>query len=60
VSTNLLFLEGPDDIGVVYHLCKHHKIPLAPRGELEAGKISLENGEGVDQILTSLKVRLKI
>jgi len=59
-DTNLLLLEGPDDIGVIYHLFRYHQIPVASPGRLETGKITLENGNGVNQILTSLKVRLKI
>ena len=60
IQANQLLLEGPDDIGVIYHLLDHYHISVAERGKPgELGKTTLVNGEGVERILQSLPVRLK-
>jgi hypothetical protein len=63
-KTNLLLLEGPDDIGVLYHLLERYQIPVATKEEISnrvtGNKIVLENGQGAQQTLSRFKVILKM
>jgi hypothetical protein len=49
----ILLVEGPEDRAVVYHLLNRHALPLAERS------IEIQNGNGSNNILQSLSVRLR-
>lgn len=44
-STDLLIVEGPNDVHVFVHLLKHYGLPLSEPGLDEPEKISLAQGE---------------
>ncbi|GAB4208967.1 MAG: hypothetical protein OHK0022_39310 [Roseiflexaceae bacterium] len=58
----VLVVEGQDDAAVVNHLLYRHRerLPISPPGESRPDAILLEDGQGVERLLGSLRSRLKI
>lgn len=58
-APDVLLAEGSDDMGLLYHLLKHHNIPVLERGSTRAAGIELRDGKGIDSLLTLIPVLLK-
>lgn len=55
-----LLTEGPDDEQAMVHLLSRNEIPICRVKTIEDAKIAIEHRNGVSNLLSSLRVQLKI
>jgi hypothetical protein len=58
-ATDVLLVEGPDDVYFFAHLLEHHGIVLSERHRDEPGKVKIVDGGGYENLRSSIPVRLK-
>lgn len=56
----ILMLEGPDDANMLLHFMRFHKFPICPKGMVEDEKVQIIDKNGVESVLDSLKIILRI
>jgi hypothetical protein len=56
----LLFVEGPDDVNVFFHFMRAHNFEICKKDEKEDEKVQIIGKNGVESLIDSLKIILKI
>ncbi|PDW02350.1 DUF3226 domain-containing protein [Candidatus Viridilinea mediisalina] len=55
----MLLVEGSDDSNAVFHLLRRYGLPIAERRRSFPGRLTIEDGNGIERILESLPLRIQ-
>jgi hypothetical protein len=58
-APDLLLGEGPDDANLLYHLLKHHSVPVVERDRTSVAGVDIRDGGGINTLLNAIPVWLR-
>lgn len=58
-APDLLLGEGPDDANLLYHLLKHHSVPVVERDHTSVAGVDIRDGGGINTLLNAIPVWLR-